>query len=850
MKRKVSILCVLIILFLNVCTIFPQAYVDSATGQASSASNAYDYIIKPDNNRANLKGYTDSATTVTVTTFDNRPVFEISEKNNGDGKNIGYVYISGLNIEVSKYHYVTVECYYTKAMSVPLLRLMETTGSTAQWFGYKNKDNAIPAEDTWQTLVFPLSSVCTYSTEKNLDTNDTINAVLLQLYGDGKKSSNFTDKTYISSITFSQTAPTDANTEKTYPITYAAYQISTAATNAGARDIRFLATLNTIEEDFALVGFNIRAKIWGEMGYWSFSDDMVYEKILAQTDRGWVEYTAEQLGGSYIVASSISGIPANEIIHFLVTPYIQYSDGTIVNGISAMVTYKAGEGLCDTILLRDGIGNSEEDYLTVLDELAVQKQTDILTSTPNLEGKTCYYVSNSGNDSNDGKSPQTAWKSLSKASSVTGSASAVLFERGGLWRGTLNTKSNVTYSHYGDMSKSLPIISGSKQNYADASLWKATSYPNVWECTLKFNNVGIIAFDHDGTLGNYDATVGTLLFNNQTQYTAADLNRDLQFFCDTDLDSSRDDTLYLYSVENPGARFSSIEIGEDISCIEMADGITLDGIRVQYCGGIAIGSGDLENATVKNCIAEWIGGSKLSEDSTYGNAIQVYGSASNCTFTDNWCYQIYDCGITVQRSDNSSWLNYTIEDISISDNLIEYCFWGIEYWLSIKGDTNSNSTMKNITMEHNFIRYTGYGWGGLIRSEHYSSDVLVNQTAAICCFGLPKSEYVSNIVIKSNILQFSKQSLLCVAYEEAVNHTYQDNILIQDQYGLLVREHAELVYCYDDRVQEQLTELLGDSSTTVIICGKPTDSEDETQTLVSSNPENEMVLNFGDFGLN
>ena len=844
MKRKISVFCLLVMLCVNFCTIFSQAYVNSTTGDPSSTTTAYDYIICPGSNRAKLGGDTDSATVITETTFDERPVFEVSEKDNGGGKNIGYVYISNINIDVAEYNYVIVDCYYTQTINTPLLRLMETTGTTPKWFGYKNNGGIVPEEDIWQTLVFPIASVCTYGTQAQLDPDDTINAVLLQLYGDGKKSSNFTDKTYISSITFSQNIP--SNVEKTYPISYSAHQISTSATNEGARDIRFLATLNSIEQGFEQVGFKIRAKISGSMGYWELYDDTVYEKISAQTDKGWIEYTAKQLGGNYIAASSINGIPANEIIHFLVTPCVRLSDETVIDGISAVVTYKAGENLCDTIILHDGIGSSEEDYLKVLDALALQKRTEILCSTPKLDGKTCYYISNNGSDSNDGRSPDKAWKSLNKASLVTESNSAVLFERGGIWRGTLWTKENVTYSNYGDVSKSLPIISGSKQNYADSSLWVSTSYPNVWKCTLSFNNVGIMAFEHNGTLGNYGATVGKLLFNNETSYTVADLCEDLQFYCDTDLDNTRDDTLYLYSTENPGTRFASIEIGENISCISMSDGITIDGLRVQYSGGIAIGSGDLENATVKNCVAEWIGGSKFSEDSTYGNAIQVYGNASNCTFVDNWCYQIYDCGITVQKSDNSTEEDFSIENISISENLIEYCFWGIEYWLNINNNTTSNSVMRDIYIENNFIRHTGYGWGGSVRDEHYNSTALVNQTAAICCFGLPNN--VSNIVIRNNLLQFSKQSLLCVAYEEAVNHTYQDNILVQEYNGLLVKEKSTYIYCYDDRVQEQLTNVLNDTSTTVIVSDRTT--KIQSPTLVLDNSANEMVLDFDVFGIN
>ena len=97
-------------------------------------------------------------------------------------------------------------------------------------------------------------------------------------------------------------------------------------------------------------------------------------------------------------------------------------------------------------------------------------------------------------------------------------------------------------------------------------------------------------------------------------------------------------------------------------------------------------------------------------------------------------------------------------------------------------------------------------------------------------------------MIKNNLLQFSKQSLLCVAYEEAINHTYQDNILVQEYSMLLVKERSTLIYSDDDRVQEQLINTLGNSSTTVIIC--------ENQMLDFGQSTDEIVLDFIMFAVN
>ena len=89
-------------------------------------------------------------------------------------------------------------------------------------------------------------------------------------------------------------------------------------------------------------------------------------------------------------------------------------------------------------------------------ELFCEKRKKEIFDTPDcleISGN-IYYVSNSGSDENDGKSPNTAWKSLDKVSSVEFAyGDGVLFKRGDLFRGEVYTKSGVTYGAYGEGEK-------------------------------------------------------------------------------------------------------------------------------------------------------------------------------------------------------------------------------------------------------------------------------------------------------------------------------------------------------------------------------------------------------------
>ena len=107
--------------------------------------------------------------------------------------------------------------------------------------------------------------------------------------------------------------------------------------------------------------------------------------------------------------------------------------------------------------------------------------TLVLLVLSNFVLATDFYISNSGNDANNGTSAATAWKTITKLNSSWGSISSgdrILFERGGTFFGSINvTKSGITLGAYGTGEK--PIITG----FHTVTSWTSIG-SNKWTSTI------------------------------------------------------------------------------------------------------------------------------------------------------------------------------------------------------------------------------------------------------------------------------------------------------------------------------------------------------------------------------
>lgn len=389
------------------------------------------------------------------------------------------------------------------------------------------------------------------------------------------------------------------------------------------------------------------------------------------------------------------------------------------------------------------------------DSRAVELREEILNTTDKLEvsGK-CYYISDNGNDNNDGLTPETAWQTPDKLNEYAGifnKGDAVLFERGGVYRTkyNINVQSGVTYAAYGKGEK--PQILGSDMNYANPPLWKKTNRPNLWEAQLpllpcenaKFLNLepGIIVFD-EKMAGVFKDKIGDIKEDFDFAYQKS--------FC----------RIYLYySGGNPGEAFKSIEIGAKRTIFfgaQYVSDVTFDNLCIKHTGEFGIRFvGDNENITITNCEFGWIGGSRIAATGSgrFGNAIEFWCSAKNILIQNNWVYQIYDAGITPQGEQGMVW-----DGFRVIGNLIEYCTYSFELFCYDSVGWYTNGCVKD-----NVMRFAGYGWGQqrpeCSNTSHYTS----------WTYDLTNS--YENFYVENNIFDCSYGSLICWHWNnEEANH--------------------------------------------------------------------------------
>lgn len=338
-------------------------------------------------------------------------------------------------------------------------------------------------------------------------------------------------------------------------------------------------------------------------------------------------------------------------------------------------------------------------------------------------GAKVFYVSPDGSDFNDGTSPEKAWQTLDVVNSYNLPAGAyVCFERGGLWRGQIQAKAGVTYTAYGEGDK--PMFYRSPFNGADPSLWTKTDAENVWSIQLGKDDAGTVVFN-EGEAHAIKCIIRTeadgSTYNNTTGKPYRDyhdLDTDLHFYHDYK------DTgiLYLYSEQNPGERFDSIEFNIKQNCVAVkGNGVTVDNLCIKYVGSHGVGAGSVNNLTVTNCEFGWIGGSIQAEGifgrnyaTRFGNAVEIYGSCDTFTVTDNYIYQVYDAGITQQYTlsdaDHAKTADRSQKNMTYARNVIEYCNYSIEYFLGLGEHPENPSRMENFLIEDNYMWYAGYGF--------------------------------------------------------------------------------------------------------------------------------------------
>ncbi len=471
-------------------------------------------------------------------------------------------------------------------------------------------------------------------------------------------------------------------------------------------------------------------------------------------------------------------------------------------------------------------------------------------TTVEVSGTKYYVSSSSGNDSNDGLTPETAWETINKVNSMTFKAGdGVFFKRGDTFRfvGSLSAQSGVTYSAYGNGAKPLFMCS---VDASGADNWIESSIENVYIYTKTpggdDRDIGTIIFDGGRAWG----VMVTAMKNGYRLYNgpvfngidpiydiktsvfkgAESLQGNLEFYHDRD-----NDILYLYCKNgNPSEVFTSIELLDDDPAILLesddtrwAHDITIDNIAI-YGASYGVSGQSVKNITVQYCTFEWIGGNVQmgsfdfggDQVTRYGNAVESFGSCDNFIIRYNYASQVYDCCWTAQSTGAS-----TMNNLQIYKNVAEYANTGSEVWLTAEG------TVTNMQIYDNYDRYIGYGFshqrpGGDPNGGFFYG----GGSAPVNC---------KNNDVKNNVYMFAGGSANSVPAAGPNHFNFHDNVYIMESDTNLGAIYDDPIKASGQRLQYKYTKenvlhftSMGWESGTVFYYTKPKDLTEMYKTAI------------------
>lgn len=347
------------------------------------------------------------------------------------------------------------------------------------------------------------------------------------------------------------------------------------------------------------------------------------------------------------------------------------------------------------------------------------------------EASCVYYVANSGDDSNDGRTPETAIKTLEKVNTLLEKGNEnptyICFKRGDIFRGKLEARDNTTYTAYDEGEK--PIITVSVENGADAEKWSLVDKSNnIWCFYRDTIDVGALFFEN----GEYAVKLCPYIVNGRYEFGVERLENH-QFINllpeeqAKGLNNSNAEEitgkLYLRCDEgNPGEVFSSIEFAFRTYCINLpykSRNITIDNLHIDCVGAHGIGGGHIKNLLVQNCEISNIGGGIMLyrkssvEDkyivSRYGNGVELHSDCDGYIIRNCWVHDVYDAGITHQGTNGADGVCF--RNVCYEGNLIERCIYSIEYFANNTANNGFVTYMENIRMADNVVRFAGEGFG-------------------------------------------------------------------------------------------------------------------------------------------
>ncbi len=491
------------------------------------------------------------------------------------------------------------------------------------------------------------------------------------------------------------------------------------------------------------------------------------------------------------------------------------------------------------------------DFLTAHEQYCQARKAEILNAADEVKISGCtYYVSNDGDDTNTGLSPESPWKTLERVSEAELCiGDGVCFRRGDLFRGQVRTRPGVTYAAYGSGEK--PRFYGGDKSLADESLWELYDGAHrIWHLTEPILDCGSLVFNdgefHSRKLIPSYKNGGFVCRDDESLPfdMATEMIYDLDMVCFYDarltthpskgedfpvpiIDDQSFGELYLRCDRgNPAWVFHSIEAmpRRRVFVVGGNPDVTIDNLCIKYAGehAIAGGGGCLKGLRIFNCEIGWIGGSiqhYFGTDPNYpqggrgtvtrfGNGVEIYGGCDGYTVENCYIYQVYDAAMTHQISTGGSY--FQLKNIRYANNLVEYCVYSIEYFLE-KDPRDTQSLIDGCEISGNILRYAGYGWG----QQRHNTDTPAHIK------GWSYENTARNFHIHDNIFDRAAYRMIHLVAKERKSCPQMDNnTYIQHlgyplgQYGANeIQEPLNMVF--DEQAEDTLRKVFGESNSVV-----------------------------------
>jgi hypothetical protein len=374
---------------------------------------------------------------------------------------------------------------------------------------------------------------------------------------------------------------------------------------------------------------------------------------------------------------------------------------------------------------------------------------------------TTYYISNGGNDSNNGTSPSFPWETLNKVNLFSfNPGDSVLFNRNGVWRGQLIPQSgdingHKCYGAYGTGNK--PILMGS-WNISNSLYWENFG-GNIWSTIVSISiplDVGNIIFDYASSFGI-------------KKWHETDLLQQGDYWYDT-----LNNKVNLFSTSNPAVFYNDIECALAYNIIhqENKSYIIYENLAIKYGAGHGIGGGNTDNIIIRSCDISYIGGGAINHPVygwvRYGNGIEFWANASNNLVEQCKVWEIYDAAMTNQNEGSTA----IQTNIIYRNNLIYNAEWSFEYW-----NRPTGSLTQNIYFINNTCLYAGNTWAHAQRLDKRGRHLNFFQIDAA----------TNNFYILNNIFyEASSAGLYLLRYSDIDSLTLDYNTWYQTQNDTLI----------------------------------------------------------------